>query len=73
MCKSDVCFGRVRNSLFEGDLKQQRLIKPVQLCTKWYWEGGRELTMRLWLLSEIKSLLLRTSIASFPGNFNGDV
>jgi hypothetical protein len=29
--------------------------------------------MRLWLLSEMKSLLLRASIASFPGNFNGDV
>jgi hypothetical protein len=36
-------------------------------------EREREPTMRLWLLSEMKSLLLRASIASFPGNFNGDV
>lgn len=42
----------------------------VHVCIR---DKEREPTMRLWLLSEMKSLLLRTSIASFPGNFNGDV
>lgn len=37
------------------------------------WGGMVELTMRLWLLSEMNSRLLRTSTSSLPGNFRGDV